>query len=103
MVAERMRRWVRPKVTIVRLHALHFALLMPNVSPKEARSAADSLLRSIKMLRPAGQDITVREIGANIGVVMIDRHTEGAESVLKVAEQTCQTAEAAGANRLCMA
>jgi diguanylate cyclase (GGDEF)-like protein len=103
MVAERMRRWVRPKVTIVRLHALHFALLMPNVSPKEARSAADSLLRSIKMLRPAGQDITVREIGANIGVVMIDRHTEGADSVLKLAEQTCQTAEAAGANRLCMA
>jgi diguanylate cyclase (GGDEF)-like protein len=103
MVAERMRRWVRPKVTIVRLHAMHFALLMPNVSPEEARDAADALLRSIKMLRPTGPNIRVREIGVNIGIVMIDERTESADSVLKAAERSCQTAETRGTNRLCMA
>ncbi|HCU53214.1 MAG TPA: hypothetical protein DIC36_02670 [Gammaproteobacteria bacterium] len=101
-IAKTLRAGVRPNVTIVRLHALHFALLIPNSSPSAAESAGENILRTIRSLRPATLPST-SPFGANIGIVMVRPNTESADSALKAAERACQTAEKEGINRINLA
>jgi diguanylate cyclase (GGDEF)-like protein len=98
LVANGLRSWLPPKATIVRLHGLHFALLIPNCATQEAQNTAETLLRSIKTVRlnTAGKPL---EIGAAIGVVLIRPQTDSADNALKAAEQACQTAAAKGSNQ----
>jgi len=101
MISNGLRSWVPSNVTLVRLHAMHFALLMPNCATKDIQQVAESLLRSIKTLRlnRAGKPL---EIGASIGIALIRPQSENADSVLKTAENACQTAAAKGPNQIHM-
>lgn len=100
-ISEGLRSWVPSNVTLVRLHAMHFALLIPNCATKDAQQAAESLLRSIKTVRlnRAGKPL---EIGASIGIALIRPQTDNADNVLKAAETACQTAAAKGPNQIHM-
>jgi diguanylate cyclase (GGDEF)-like protein len=99
LVSNGLRSWLPPKVTVVRLHALHFALLLPNCATQDAQKTAETLLRSIKTVRlnSGGKRL---EIGAAVGVILIRSQTENAESALKAAENACQSAAAKGPNQV---
>jgi diguanylate cyclase (GGDEF)-like protein len=99
MISNGLRSWLPPNATVVRLHALHFALLLPNCATQDARKTAETLLRSIKTVRlsSAGKAL---EIGASIGVILIRPLTESADSALKAAEQACRIAMAKGPNQM---
>jgi diguanylate cyclase (GGDEF)-like protein len=96
-VADQIRKVVRSNVAIVRLHGFHFALLLPGYSRTRAEQVAASVLRSIRALpgHPPANGLR-----ASIGVVMVRSQSEGAESLLKAAENACLAAEAAGPNTL---
>ena len=98
LIANGLRTWLPPKVTIVRLHALHFALLVPNCSTKEAQQTVEALLDSIQALRlnASGKPL---QIGANIGVFLIRPQTANADNALKAAENACREAAAQGPNQ----
>lgn len=100
-ISEGLRDWVPSNVTMVRLHAMHFALLIPNCATKDAQQTAESLLRSIKTVRlnRAGKPL---EISASIGIALIRPQTDNADNVLKAAETACQTAAAKGPNQIHM-
>jgi diguanylate cyclase (GGDEF)-like protein len=100
-ISNGLRSWVPSSVTVVRLHAMHFALLLPNCSTKDSQQLAEGLLRSIKSVRlnRAGKAL---EIGASIGISLIRPQTDSAEGVLKAAENACNTAAAKGPNQIHM-
>jgi diguanylate cyclase (GGDEF)-like protein len=98
-ISKVLRSWLPPKVTVVRLHAMHFALLIPNCATLDAQKMAESLLRSIRTVRlnRVGKPLP---IGASIGVILIRPQIESADSALKAAEHACQSAAAKGPNQI---
>lgn len=101
VVSNGLHSWLPPKVTIVRLHALHFALLVPGCSAQEAEQIVEALLNSIQVvhLNASGKSLPV---GANIGVILIRPQTASAEAALKAAENACWEAAAYGPNQFHM-
>ena len=96
-----LRSWVPTSVTIVRLHAMHFALILPNCASQDAQKVAEGLLRSIKSLRMNNNGKPL-QAGANIGIVLIRPQSGNADSVLKAAENASQAAAANGPNHIQM-
>lgn len=101
VVSNGLHSWLPPKVTIVRLHALHFALLVPGCSAQEAEQIVEALLNSIQVvhLNASGKSLPV---GANIGVILIRPQTASAETALKAAENACWEAATYGPNQFHM-
>lgn len=98
VVANGLHSWLPPKVTLVRLHALHFALLIPNCNAPEAQQIVEALLDSLPtvQLNASGEPLQIR---ANIGVILIRPQTANAEAALKAAEKACREAATYGPNQ----
>lgn len=101
LISNGLRSWVPPNVIVARLHAMHFALILPNCATVGAQKVAEALLRSIKSVRLNG-DGKPLQVGANIGVVLIRPQTDNADNALKAAENACQIAAAKGPNHIHM-
>jgi len=98
VVSNGLHSWLPAKVIIVRLHALHFALLIPNCSISGAQQAMDTLLHSIEGVQING-GANPLQLAANIGIVRVRAHTESADHALKEAENACRIAAAKGPNQ----
>jgi len=101
LISNGLRSWVPPTITVARLHAMHFVLLMPNCATQDAHKVAESLLRSIQSVQLKG-DGKPLQVGANIGIVLIRPQTDNADKALKAAENACQIAAAKGPNHIHM-
>lgn len=98
LLSNGLRSWLPPNVTIVRLHALHFALLVPDCSTQHAQQTAESVLSSIQAVR-VNVNGKPLQLGANIGIFLIRPQTESAGNALRAAENACHAAAAKGPNQ----
>ena len=97
-VAERLRATVGDKGVVARFGGDEFAILVPNVSKREAKSLADGILDDMRQLSHV-EDETVIHVHCSIGVTMI-RAGEGThDDLIAQSDIACREAKARGRNR----
>ena len=98
-VTSLLRARVRAHDTIARLGGDEFGVLLEGMTAAQAGRVADSVRQAIHNYRFiwAGSTLTV---GASIGVVPINRHTESVAAVLSAADIACYAAKEGGRNRV---
>jgi EAL domain-containing protein (putative c-di-GMP-specific phosphodiesterase class I) len=89
---------VRGHDVIARLGGDEFALLLTRCGPENAERIAGKIIALIGAERFQWRG-KVYELGASIGIVMIDRGSQGVEGLLTCADVACYSAKAAGRNR----
>jgi diguanylate cyclase (GGDEF)-like protein/PAS domain S-box-containing protein len=90
---------VRANDVLARLGGDEFGVLLERCTPEQALRIADSLRQGIHELRfQWGTNTT--QIGASIGIVEIDQHTESVATLLSAADIACYSAKDGGRNRV---
>jgi diguanylate cyclase (GGDEF)-like protein/PAS domain S-box-containing protein len=90
---------VRANDVLARLGGDEFGVLLEHCSPDQALRIADLLRQAIHELRfQWGTNTT--QIGASIGIVEIDQHTESVATLLSAADIACYSAKDGGRNRV---
>jgi diguanylate cyclase (GGDEF)-like protein/PAS domain S-box-containing protein len=89
---------VRTHDVIARLGGDEFALLLTGCGPEHAERIAGKIIAlvSAERFQWGGK---VYELGASVGIAMIDSESEGVEGLLTCADVACYSAKAAGRNR----
>jgi len=90
---------VRANDVLARLGGDEFGVLLENCSPEQALRIADSLRQAIRDLRFHWGASTL-QIGASIGIVVIDHLTESVATLLSAADIACYSAKDGGRNRV---
>ncbi len=90
---------VRANDVLARLGGDEFGVLLEHCTPEQALRIADSLRQAIHDLRFQWGASTM-QIGASIGIVEIDLHTESVATLLSAADIACYSAKDGGRNRV---
>ncbi len=90
---------VRANDVLARLGGDEFGVLLEHCSPEQALRIADALRQSIHDLRFQWGTNTM-QIGASIGIVEINHHTESVATLLSAADIACYSAKDGGRNRV---
>jgi diguanylate cyclase (GGDEF)-like protein/PAS domain S-box-containing protein len=90
---------VRANDVLARLGGDEFGVLLEHCSPEQALRIADSLRQAIHDLRFQWGTNTM-QIGASIGIVEINHHTESVATLLSAADIACYSAKDGGRNRV---
>lgn len=90
---------VRSSDTLARLGGDEFGILLNHCSLESALPIAKNLCESIQALRFVWQD-KIFKIGASIGLIEINQHSESLTSVLSNADAACYAAKNNGRNRV---
>ncbi|MGH8249894.1 MAG: EAL domain-containing protein [Steroidobacteraceae bacterium] len=90
---------VRANDVLARLGGDEFGVLLEYCTPDQALRIADSLRQAIHDLRFQWGSNTM-QIGASIGIVQIDMHTESVATLLSAADIACYSAKDGGRNRV---
>ncbi|HSB97854.1 MAG TPA: EAL domain-containing protein, partial [Spongiibacteraceae bacterium] len=94
-----LRRHIRTSDILARLGGDEFGLLMFDCELEKAREILDKLIADIVALRfPWGG--RVYDIGASVGVVVIDAGAVATAELMSHADMACYTAKRAGGNRM---
>ncbi len=90
---------VRANDVLARLGGDEFGVLLEHCTPEQALRIADSLRQAIHGLRFQWGTSTL-QIGASIGIVEINQHTESVATLLSAADIACYSAKDGGRNRV---
>jgi diguanylate cyclase (GGDEF)-like protein/PAS domain S-box-containing protein len=90
---------VRANDVLARLGGDEFGVLLEHCTPDQALRIADTVRQSIHDLRFQWGTNTM-QIGASIGIVQIDQHTESVATLLSAADIACYSAKDGGRNRV---
>jgi diguanylate cyclase (GGDEF)-like protein/PAS domain S-box-containing protein len=90
---------VRANDVLARLGGDEFGVLLEQCTPEQALRIADSLRQAIHDLRFQWGSNTM-QIGASIGIVEINHHTESVATLLSAADIACYSAKDGGRNRV---
>ncbi len=90
---------VRANDVLARLGGDEFGVLLEHCTPEQALRIADSLRQSIHDVRFQWGTNTM-QIGASIGIVEINQHTESVATLLSAADIACYSAKDGGRNRV---
>jgi diguanylate cyclase (GGDEF)-like protein/PAS domain S-box-containing protein len=90
---------VRANDVLARLGGDEFGVLLEHCLPEQALRIADALRQAIRDLRFHWGASTL-QIGASIGIVEINRHTESVATLLSAADIACYAAKDGGRNRV---
>ncbi|MGE0030167.1 MAG: PAS domain S-box protein [Steroidobacteraceae bacterium] len=90
---------VRANDVLARLGGDEFGVLLEHCTPEQALRIADSLRQAIHDLRFQWGTNTM-QIGASIGIVEINQHTESVATLLSAADIACYSAKDGGRNRV---
>ena len=90
---------IRTNDVLARLGGDEFGVLLEHCAPDQALRIADSLRQAICDLRFQWGANTL-QIGASIGIVEINQHTENVASLLSAADIACYSAKDGGRNRV---
>ncbi len=90
---------VRANDVLARLGGDEFGVLLEHCTPEQAIRFADSLRQAIHDLRFQWGTSTL-QIGASIGIVEINQHTESVATLLSAADIACYSAKDGGRNRV---
>ena len=90
---------VRANDVLARLGGDEFGVLLEHCTPEQALRIADSLRQAIHDLRFQWGTSTL-QIGASIGIVEINLHTESVATLLSAADIACYSAKDGGRNRV---
>jgi len=90
---------VRANDVLARLGGDEFGVLLEHCMPEQALRIADSLRQAIHDLRFQWGTSTM-QIGASIGIVEINVHTESVATLLSAADIACYSAKDGGRNRV---
>jgi diguanylate cyclase (GGDEF)-like protein len=90
---------IRSSDTLARLGGDEFGVLIEHCPPESAREIADRLRQTVQDSRFVWDGRTY-EIGASIGLVMVDRHSRSAAALMSAADVACYAAKDAGRNRV---
>ncbi len=90
---------MRRRDTLARLGGDEFAVLLEYCAPEEARHIAEHLCEAIQSYRFVWEDKSFG-VGVSIGLVPINKSSEGLGTVLSIADSACYSAKEAGRNRI---
>ncbi len=90
---------VRANDVLARLGGDEFGVLLENCMPEQTLRIADGLRQAIRDLRFHWGSSTL-QIGASIGIVEINDHTESVATLLSAADIACYSAKDGGRNRV---
>ncbi len=90
---------VRERDTLARLGGDEFGVLLGDCPLAKAEVIADEMCRTVKEFRFVWQEKSF-EIGASIGLVMIDSESRGTADLLSAADAACYVAKDKGRNRV---
>jgi len=90
---------VRANDVLARLGGDEFGVLLEHCTPEQALRIADTLRQAIHDLRFQWGTSTM-QIGASLGIVEIDQHTETVATLLSAADIACYSAKDSGRNRV---
>ncbi|HXV41212.1 MAG TPA: EAL domain-containing protein, partial [Steroidobacteraceae bacterium] len=90
---------VRANDVLARLGGDEFGVLLEHCTPEQSLRIADSLRQAIHDLRFQWGSNTM-QIGASIGIVEINHHTESVATLLSAADIACYSAKDGGRNRV---
>jgi diguanylate cyclase (GGDEF)-like protein/PAS domain S-box-containing protein len=79
-----IKEWLSNAVTIFRLGGDEFAVLMPNCTPTEGLSTAQTILANID--QPVSVEEVILSIGASMGIVSFPEHGKDIETLLRRAD-----------------
>lgn len=99
LVTEVMKRQLRDSDTLARVGGDEFAVLLPRCPQEKAEQIAQQLVTAVGAMHFEWQD-TQFGIGASIGLVVIDRHSESLHEVIEVADAACYEAKRSGRSRV---
>jgi diguanylate cyclase (GGDEF)-like protein len=94
-LADLLRNCVRPRDTVARLGGDEFALLLESCNLEAAQRVAEKVCNKVRALGFDYQGKTF-DIGASIGLALIDSHWAQAQDVHTAADQACFDAKVAG-------
>ncbi len=98
-LAHVLERCVRKQDALARLGGDEFGVLMERCDAEGAMRVAKTLCKAVNDFRFVWADKTFR-LGASIGLVLIDKDSEGLNAVLSAADSACYAAKDAGRNRI---
>jgi diguanylate cyclase (GGDEF)-like protein/PAS domain S-box-containing protein len=90
---------VRANDVLARLGGDEFGVLLEHCTPAQSLRIAETLRQAIHDLRFQWGTSTM-QIGASIGIVEIDQHTESVATLLSAADIACYSAKDGGRNRV---
>ena len=97
-VAERLRSTVRNAGVVARFGGDEFAILVPDVSKREAKKLADRILDDMRQLSHV-EDENVIHVHCSIGVTMISAGEATHDDLIAQSDIACREAKARGRNR----
>lgn len=98
-VASLIKRTIRSSDLLARIGGDEFAILLGNCSLDAAQRIADAIRLEFQCFRFAWEDKTFSQ-SASIGLVSIDKESEGLQQVLSFADTACYAAKEAGRNQV---
>ena len=97
-VADRLKATVAAQGIVARFGGDEFAILVPDVSKREARRIADSILEDMRQLSHV-EDENVIHVHCSIGVTMIKAGEATQDDLIAQADIACREAKTRGRNR----
>lgn len=97
-VAQALRKSLPDSAVLARTGGDEFAILLPHSTLAEAKAVGDALIAAIELLRFEHEGRPY-QLGASVGISVIDAGTRDANSVLAQADTACYIAKRQGGNR----
>jgi diguanylate cyclase (GGDEF)-like protein len=102
MVADRLRRWLRPTDIAARIGGDEFVLLIEGLDEAHTLALAQDLIGAVGTSYDFGGGQSA-SVGLSIGIAMAPRHGSSIEELLTVADAALYRAKSQGKSRCCMA
>ena len=98
-LGQRLQLKVRKRDTLARLGGDEFGVLFENCTIDQARTVAEQIRESVQEFRFVWEDKSFG-VGISLGLVPIDRNSEGIVELMRAADSACYTAKDQGRNRV---
>ena len=98
-LSDKLNHTLRGRDTIARIGGDEFGILLEGVNPDQAALVAEKIRHTVADFRFA-VDERIFQIGASIGVVMIDHNANTTKSLLSLADMACYAAKDRGRNTI---
>ncbi|SHN75049.1 GGDEF domain-containing protein [Cryptosporangium aurantiacum] len=99
-ISRRLTEAVRPGDLVARYGGEEFAVLLPSVTPREARLVADRVHQAIRRTPIAVNSTTGATVTASVGVATLPVDAPDPESLMMLADQLLYTAKEGGRDRV---